>query len=103
MFTSQGRADGLREIVEHRVQLLADESSTIAQDYAELSQVAFLPFAQPRMEPPSLGTTHHRQRRPVPALMTASVVAGPVLGNPIRNAACKALSNFSLCSDNSLL
>ena len=35
--------------------------------------------------------------------MAASGVAGLVLGNPIRNAACKALTIFSLCSDNSVL
>ena len=35
--------------------------------------------------------------------MAASGVVGLVLGNPIRNAACKALSIFSLCSDNSVL
>ena len=35
--------------------------------------------------------------------MAASGVAGLVLGNPIRNATCKALSIFSLCSDNSAL
>ena len=35
--------------------------------------------------------------------MAASGVAGLVLGNPIRYAACKALSIFSLCSDNSVL
>ena len=55
------------------------------------------------MQPPSIGTPHHRERRLVPALMAASGVAGIVLGNPIRNAACKALSIFSLCSDNSVL
>ena len=55
------------------------------------------------MQPPSIGTPHHRQRRVVPALMAASGVAGLVLGNPIRNAACEAVSIFSLCSDNSAL
>ena len=35
--------------------------------------------------------------------MAASGVAGLVLGNPIRNAACKTLSTFSLCTNNSVL
>ena len=35
--------------------------------------------------------------------MAASGVAGLLLGNPIRNAACKTFSIFSLCSDNSVL
>ena len=33
MFTSQDRANGLRESIEYRVHLLADERSAIAQDY----------------------------------------------------------------------
>ena len=102
MYTSQDQANGLRESIEYRVHLLADERSAIAQDYAELLRVAS-PFAPPPMDTPSIGTPHHRQRRIVPALMAASGVAGLVLGNPIRNAACKALSIFSLCSDNSAL
>ena len=79
-----------------------DECSAIAQDYAELLRVA-TSFAPPPMQPPSNGTPHHRQQRLVPALMAASGFAGLVLGNPILNAACKALSIFSLCSDNSAL
>ena len=35
--------------------------------------------------------------------MAAYGVAGLVLGNQIQNAACKALSIFCLCSDNSVL
>ena len=94
MYTSQKRADGLRESIEYRVHLLADERSAIAQDYAELLRVASSLAPHP-MEPPSIGTPHHRQRRLVPSLMAASGVAGLVLGNPILNAACKALSIFS--------
>ena len=55
------------------------------------------------MEPPFIGTPHYRQRRLVPALMGAYGVAGLVLSNPIQYAACKTLSIFSLCSDNSVL
>ena len=102
MYTSQDRANGLRESIEYRVHLLADERSAIAQDYAELLRFASS-FAPPPMQPPSIGTPHHRQRWLVPALMAASGVAALVLGNPIRNAACRVLSIFSLCSDNSAL
>ena len=55
------------------------------------------------MEAPYFRSTHLRQRRYVPALMAASSVAGLLLGNPLGNAACKALSNFSLYSDYSVL
>ena len=102
IYTSQDRANGLRESIEYRVHLLADERSAIAQDYAELLRVASS-FAPPPMQPPSIGTPRHRQPWLVPALMAASGVAVLVLGNPIRNAACKALSIFSLRSENSAL
>ena len=102
MYTSQDRAHCLRESIEYGVHLLADERSAIAQDYVELLSVASS-FAPPPMEPLSFGTPQHRQRRLVPAFLTASGVAGLVLGNPIRNAACKTLSVSSLCSDNSVL
>ena len=102
MYTSQDRANGLRGSIEYRVHLLADERSAIAQDYAELLRVASS-FAPPPMQPPSIGTPHHRQRRPAQVLMATSGVAGLALGNPIRNDDCKVLSIFSLCSDNSIL
>ena len=102
LYTSRAWAVGLRKSNEYRVQVLADERSAIAQDYAELLRAASS-LAPPPMEPPSIGTLHHRQRRLVPALMAASGVPGLVLGNPIRNAACKALSIFSFCIDNSVL
>ena len=102
MYTSQDRADGLPESIEYRVHLLADELSANTQDYAVLLRVASS-VAPPSMEPPSVGTPDHRQRRLVPPLMAAHGVAGLGLGNPIRDDACKALSMFSLCSDNSVL
>ena len=102
MYTSQDWANGLRESIEYRLHLFAHERSAIAQDYDELLRVASS-FAPPPMQPPSIGAPHHRQRRLVHALMAASGVAGLVLGNPVRNAACKDLSFFSLYSDNSAL
>ena len=86
MYTSQDRANDLRKSIEYRVHLLADERSAFAQDYAELFRVASS-FAPLPIQPPSIGTPHHRQRRFVPALMADSSVAGFVLGNPIQNAA----------------
>ena len=49
MYTSQDPTDGLRESIEHHVQLLADERSAFAQDYAKLLRVASF-FAPPPME-----------------------------------------------------
>ena len=102
LYTTQERANGLRESIEYRVHLLADARSAIAQNYAELLRVASS-FVPPATQPPSIGTPHHRQRRLVTALMAASGVAGFVLGNPIQKAAGKGLSIFSLRSDNSVL
>ena len=65
MYTSQDRTSGLRESIENRVHLLEDERSAIAQDYAELLRVASS-FAPPPMQPPSIGTPHHRQQQLVP-------------------------------------
>ena len=98
-YTVQDPAKGLRENIEYRVHVLADERFAIAQDYAELLRVASF-LAPPPMEPPYFGTTHHRQRRLVAAVMAASGVAGLVLRNPFKNATCQALPIFSFCSDN---
>ena len=102
MYTSQDRADGLRESSEYRVHLLADGRSANAHEHAELLRVA-CSFAPPPMEPPFTGTLHHQQRRLNPALMAASGVAGLVFGNTVLNADCKTISIFSFCSDNSVL
>ena len=51
MFNCKGQADVLRETIEYHVQLVADESSAIAQDYAKRLRVASS-FAPPPMEPP---------------------------------------------------
>ena len=59
MYTSQDRANGRRESIEYRVHLLADQCSAIAQDYAELLRVASS-FAPGLIQPPSIGTPHHR-------------------------------------------
>ena len=102
MFTSQGGADGRRESFEYRVKLFAAQRSAIPLDYAEILHVASSSAPFP-MEPPSIRATYQQQRRLFPALISASVVAGLVLGNLIRFAACKDLSIFSLFSDNCVL
>ena len=61
MFTAKGRANGLEKSAEYCVQLVVDERSAIAQDYAELLLVTSS-FAPPPLEPPSFRANHHRQR-----------------------------------------
>ena len=73
--------------------------SAIAMDYSDLLRVASS-FAPPPVENALSRSVHNRLRRRVPALMAVSGATGPVRGNPVRNAACKALSTFSPCNDN---
>ena len=87
MFTSQSRAEGPRESLEYRLQLLVEEGCVIAQDLVELLRVASS-FAPPPVESHSFPTNPHRKRRLVPALMEACSVAALAVGNAIRNVAC---------------
>ena len=92
---------GLAESIEYRVNLLSKEQKAIADDHLELLGVAES-FAPPPTKPNENKeqTGHSRQRRFFPALMAASGAAGLILGNPLKDAACSALSIFKLCSDN---
>ena len=90
----------LAESIEYRVNLLLKEQKAIADDHVELLRVAE-PFAPPhtKQNEDKEQTGHSRQRRLIPALMAASGAAGLILGNPLKDAACSALSIFKLCSD----
>ena len=92
---------GLAESIEYRVNLLLKEQKAIADDHLELLRVAES-FAPPptKSNENKERTGHSRQRRLIPALMAASGAAGLILGNPLKDAACSALSIFKLCSDN---
>ena len=77
------------------------EQKAIADDHFELLRVAesFAPLPTKQNEDKEQ-TGHSRQRRLIPAFMAASGAAGLIIGNPIKDAACSALSIFKLCSDN---
>ena len=102
MYTSQGRADGLRESIEYRVHLLPWMNVLLLHKNTPNLYVLDLHSPPPPMELPSFGTPHHWQRRLFSALVATSSVGGLVVGNPIRKAACKGFSIFSLCSDSSV-
>ena len=89
---------GLAESIEYRVNLLFKEQKAIADDHLELLRVAksFAPLPTKQNEDKAQ-TALSGQRRLIPALMAA---AGLILGNPLKDAACSALSIFKLCRDN---
>ena len=49
------------------------------------------------------GNTGGRSRRAIGLIAAAAGAAGLILGDPVEDAACSALSIFSLCSDNTEL
>ena len=55
-------------------------------------------FVPPNINPKE--QNNHRGRRAVGLIAAAAGAAGLVLGNPIKEAACSALSIFTLCNDN---
>ena len=102
MFKSKGRASGLKEHLLYRPWLLEVERSAFAKDHADL--ICVPSFAQFPSEPPSSRSIHKGLRHLFPAVLTASMAAGPTLEEQKkRNAACKAFSIFCLCIETSTL
>ena len=83
--------------LEEKLRLLEKEVQSVRNDESRLLDIAssFLP---PRVDPDTHPGT--RNRRAVGILMAAAGAAGLVLGDPVKNAACSALSIFNLCTDN---
>ena len=95
-----GKLAGLAESIAYRVNPLLKEEKAIADDHLEL-RVAVSSAPQPtkpNKDKEEMG--HSRQRRFILALKAASGPAGLILGNPLKDVACSALSIFKLCSDN---
>ena len=91
---------GLAESIEYRVNLLLKEQKAIADDHLELLRVveSFAPLpTKPNKDKEQTG--HSRHYRSLSALMAASGAAGLILGNPLKDATCSALSVFKLYSD----
>ena len=95
---------GLAESIKYRVNLLLREQKAIADDHFEIFRVAES-FAPPptKQNENTEQTGFSWQRRLIPASMSASGAAGLILVNPLKDAACSALSIFKLCSDNKVL
>ena len=90
----------LAQSIKYCVNFLLKEQKAIGDDYLELLRVAES-FAPPPMKSnEDKGQTgDSRQCRLILALMVASGAAGLILGNPLEDAACSALSIFKLCSN----
>ena len=91
----------LAEVAESIEYLLLKEQKIIGDNYLEIPRVAesFPPLpTKPNKDKEQTG--HSRQRRLIPVLIAASGATGLNFGNPLKDAACSALSIFKLCSDN---
>ena len=88
--------DQLFDQLEEKLSLIQREIDAAQTDQNQLVEVAssFLP---PSIKPDH-GTA--RSKRAVGIIAAAAGAAGLVLGSPVKDAACSALSIFSLCTDN---
>ena len=83
--------------LDEKLSLLETEINAAQTDEQELLRVAssFLPSSvQPKQ------MTDSRGRRAIGLIAAAAGAAGLVLGDPVKDAACSALSIFNLCTDN---
>ena len=86
--------------LEERVNLVKKEMSASVKDQNGLSEItkSFLPQIYRTEE-----VSAPRKKRFVGAVAAIGAGAGLILGDPIKDAACTALSIFNMCSDNSQL
>ena len=80
--------------------ILDKEIAEAKADRNRLVEIATSFLPQQSMLP---GKTGSRSRRAIGLIAAAAGAAGLILGDPVKYAACSALSIFSLCSDNTEL
>ena len=92
--------DLLTQQLENRINMVKQEMSASVKDQNGLSEItkSFLPQIH-RTEEASI----KRHRRFIGAVAAIGAGAGLILGDPIKDAACTALSIFNMCDDNSQL
>ena len=90
----------LFEELETKLQMIESEIHGAATDKNDLLEIAksFLPKTVNQQH-----VDGYRSKRAIGLIAAAAGAAGLVLGNPVKEAACSALSIFNLCSDNKAL
>ena len=92
--------DLLTQQLENRINMVKKEMSASVKDQNGLSEItkSFLPQIHRTEE-----TSVKRTRRFIGAIAAIGAGAGLILGDPIKDAECTALSIFNMCRDNSQL
>ena len=80
--------------------ILDEEIAGAKADRTRLVEIATSILPQQSM---LAGNTGSRSPRAIGLIPAAAGAAGLILGDPVKDAACSALSIFSLCSDNTEL
>ena len=86
--------------IDEQLTILDKEIAEAKADRNRLVEIATSFLPQQSM---LAGNTGSRSRRAIGIIAAAAGAAGLILGDPVKDAACSALSIFSLCSDNTEL
>ena len=86
--------------IDEQLKILDKEIAEADKDRNRLVEIATSFLPQQSM---LAGNTGSRSRRAIGLIAAAAGAAGLILGDPVKDAACSALSIFSLCSDNTEL
>ena len=86
--------------IDEQLTVLDKEIAEAEVDRTRLVEIAISFLPQQSM---LAGNTGSRSRRAIGLIAAAAGAAGLILGDPVKDAACSALSIFSLCSDNTEL
>ena len=83
--------------IDEQLTILDKEIAEADKDRNRLVEIATSFLPQQSM---LAGERNNRSRRAIGLIAAAAGAAGLILGDPVKDAACSALSIFSLCSDN---
>ena len=86
--------------IDEQLTILDKEIAEAKADRNRLVEIATSFLPQQSMP---AGDIHSRSPRAIGLIAAAAGAAGLILGDPVKDAACSALSIFSLCSDNTEL
>ena len=95
--TSEEAYELLFKRIDEQLTILDKEIAEAKTDQTRLVEIATSFLPQQSM---LAGNTGSRSRRAIGLIAAAAGADGLILADPVKNAACSALSIFSLCSDN---